>query len=519
MSEKKHIDRLFQEKFKDFEVAPKEQVWKNIEHSLKPVEVKKTAVFPLWYKIAGVAAILALVFFVGNWFSGDFNETKVVHTDEETQTEVQQPIENDAESPINAIVIEENNRETTNQNRDEKNRKESSGSFNNTIKTNNISEKQEVQAPIVSTEYEDKDVSKEKEASLVASEQVDEVDQTNMKQVSRSPQTEKVELVANSTRPQKQKSILAKPDQNDFVDKQEKRQEGFVLNALDEPAEDSKTTTRTGEKTSLISNKKKSLVEFASLKEQQEENPDSSTENAVAATSKWQISPFAAPIYYSSFGGGNAVDPSLAQNNSTGGTTMAYGINFSYKVSDRLKIRSGVSQVSMNYHVNDIAFASAIQPSALKNVAYNSTAASLEIVSKYNVVNKTNSLLGTTNSLTSGTLNQQYGFIEVPLELEYVLIDKKFGLSIIGGASTLFLNENDIAIKSRNGVTNIGEANNINQVSFSTNIGLGLGYDITKEFEISLEPMFKYQVNTFSENLNDFKPYYLGIYTGVSFKF
>ena len=35
MKEKKNIDRLFQEKFKDFEHTPKEDVWKNIAEKLK----------------------------------------------------------------------------------------------------------------------------------------------------------------------------------------------------------------------------------------------------------------------------------------------------------------------------------------------------------------------------------------------------------------------------------------------------------------------------------------------------
>jgi len=31
--------------------------------------------------------------------------------------------------------------------------------------------------------------------------------------------------------------------------------------------------------------------------------------------------------------------------------------------------------------------------------------------------------------------------------------------------------------------------------------------------------MFKYQLNTFSKNDGGFKPYYLGVYTGLNFRF
>jgi len=67
MSNKKHIDRLFQEKFKDFEASPPKRVWKNIEQELK--KDKKRRVIPLlWYKTAGLAAAIALLIFLGNTF-------------------------------------------------------------------------------------------------------------------------------------------------------------------------------------------------------------------------------------------------------------------------------------------------------------------------------------------------------------------------------------------------------------------------------------------------------------------
>ena len=67
--------------------------------------------------------------------------------------------------------------------------------------------------------------------------------------------------------------------------------------------------------------------------------------------------------------------------------------------------------------------------------------------------------------------------------------------------------------------THIGEANNINQISYSTNIGLGFNYNISKSFNFNFEPTFKYQLNAFSNDSGNFKPYIIGVYTGFSFKF
>ena len=65
----------------------------------------------------------------------------------------------------------------------------------------------------------------------------------------------------------------------------------------------------------------------------------------------------------------------------------------------------------------------------------------------------------------------------------------------------------------------MGEANNINDVNLSTNIGFGLNYNFSPTLQLNLEPMFKYQLNTFTQTSGNFQPYSIGIYTGLSFKF
>ena len=50
MNSDKKLDRLFQEKLRDLEVAPPDMVWKNIESRLN--EDRERRVFPIWFKIA-----------------------------------------------------------------------------------------------------------------------------------------------------------------------------------------------------------------------------------------------------------------------------------------------------------------------------------------------------------------------------------------------------------------------------------------------------------------------------------
>ncbi len=118
-----------------------------------------------------------------------------------------------------------------------------------------------------------------------------------------------------------------------------------------------------------------------------------------------------------------------------------------------------------------------------------------------------------------GYINQEMGYLEMPVELTYALLDKKFGIKIIGGFSTLLLQDNAVNAVSDNRSTFLGEANNLNDVHFSTNFGIGLKYGFMKSFEFNVEPTFKYQLNTFSSDAGNFKPYVFGIYSGVSYKF
>ncbi len=111
------------------------------------------------------------------------------------------------------------------------------------------------------------------------------------------------------------------------------------------------------------------------------------------------------------------------------------------------------------------------------------------------------------------------GYYELPMEVSYAVLDKKFGINLIGGFSTLFLNENTISLVSTQSNIELGEAKNLSQVHFSTNVGLGFKYQITKSFQINVEPMVKYQLITFSYNSGDFKPLFIGLYSGISYGF
>jgi hypothetical protein len=72
MKENKNIERLFQEKFKDFEVQPPQDAWATIEKRLNEKK-KKRRVIPIWFKVSGIAASLVLGFFLYNFVQNSFS--------------------------------------------------------------------------------------------------------------------------------------------------------------------------------------------------------------------------------------------------------------------------------------------------------------------------------------------------------------------------------------------------------------------------------------------------------------
>ena len=131
--------------------------------------------------------------------------------------------------------------------------------------------------------------------------------------------------------------------------------------------------------------------------------------------------------------------------------------------------------------------------------------------------------LGSGNELSkssvSGEINQSLEYFELPIEMKYSLYDKKLGLNLVGGFSTLILSDNSVSMVTQNSITDLGDANNLNDLNFSGNIGVDLDYKISKSWYLNVSPMFKYQFNTYSDNAGNFRPYYFGLYSGLNYKF
>lgn len=243
-------------------------------------------------------------------------------------------------------------------------------------------------------------------------------------------------------------------------------------------------------------------------------------ENAVASAkiNRWQISTNVAPVYFNSASNGSPIEGQFAENSKSYENNLSVGIGVQYAVNKKLAVRTGVNKVTLGYGTNDVVFFGALNSTGVSNLSSSNSSSHIEVISANNATGL-KPFEDNLQNTESGVLNQRMGYYEVPLELSYALVNRKFGVQIIGGLSTLFLNENSVSVQSVTTTMSLGKANNLNQVHFSGNAGLGFRYQFWNSFEAHFEPTLKYQFNTFSRDAGNFKPYFVGLYSGISFKF
>ncbi len=538
---KKKLDELFQERFKDFEQMPDDKVWKAIEASL---DKKKRRLIPLWWKLGGVAAVLMVAWMVINPFtnsSEDNTPITEIESENKDSFEEKSSKKDNAIRPLNTNEPQLTNTETNSSEKDTLKRNEDYPSKNaasnpkNDLKLNAVP-RGERESQVTSTQQEKSKKIKSKELTPVRGTEVATTpDNVLKKGVGQEDSPQHLNKISQEELVQQDsisKSIINKSEEEMVVQRegplntekdigQEIEDTAVVQN--DEKQNDVKPGDDINEE-----GQKKSI--FDEIEKQEEELVVEGT-----IQKRWSIGPSIAPVYFDAFGEGSPVNPIFVSNTKSGETNLSYGLSVTYDINGRLSIRSGLHKVDYGYDTRDIEFASSLDGAVteqLDNIDYATTAGNLVVRS--NMGDNTLSVdSGSENAFDpafdfngdnastprAGAMTQQFGYLEVPLELNYNLIDSKIGLNLIGGLSSLFLVDNSVSLRSGNETTQIGKANNINNVNFSTNIGLGIDYNFTSKVKLNIEPIFKYQLNTFSEVDGTFNPFSVGIYSGLTFKF
>lgn len=496
MNYKKHIDRLFQERLKEFEVVPNDAIWESIKLKLHEKK-RKRRVIPLWWQMAGVAAILALLFTIGNSIFNDgldnkTNNQPVVNTETKVDSSVPPP-PSDSNIILNNfkdenVVTTEPNNETPSTSINGISVSKITNKSTSIAKTQNNSKNGD-RIQKSNTEVNQALINPKNESKIASNTKV--VDATNYVDQTKSDQGK----INNSQKHKESEALIGNPE-NDI--------KSYVTN-IDSKNENTRDASQ---------NIKNAIAQVNNIDEKEESEK----------LSRWNISTNVAPVYFNIWGKGSSLDAQFVNNSKSGEINMSYGINGSFAFNKKLKIRAGINKVDLGYNTNNVIVYKGTGIASISSVSRGKNNINFIAGSESTVVlsaqNLSYSMVPNTLAVnTNSSLAQELGFIEVPFEIEYAILNKKIGVNIISGFSTFFLDKNNIYSNISGEKILIGEAQNINDTSYSANFGLGLNYNVSEKIKLNLEPMFKYQINTFQNTSGDFQPYFIGIYTGLSYKF
>lgn len=539
MKEQKNIERLFQEKFKDFEAIPPQNSWDIIASRLNEKKKKKRVV-PFWFQLSGIAASLIILgTLIWNYQSENDvliqdNNNTVVSEDANIKTN------NTENSGITSSESNELNQNTSEKNKLEENINQNKVNTNSITKSKNaivfdsksnkksnstISSFTNSNGNIVDNNKGNK-VSKNKKNTAknnaITASNDELIDNKNVFNNSNNKN-----LVTN----QKEKSIDKTNNKNINSDKidaffEKDNKETTLTNNTNNDLKENNGSNTIIAPTEIIIKDSTLVAKIAEeknpLEELLAEKEEGKNEDEKEKRSKWAISSNAAPVYFNSMAEGSSLDQQFESNAKNYSTTLSYGIGGSYMVSNKVSIRTGINNINLSYSTNDVIYQTKLNSVINNNVptiSRNSNGSNVTFSSKNNIQNTLNGDVENVTINNSGSIKQDLSYIEVPIELSYKIVDKKFGIEVIGGMSTLFLNNNTISLVTNGMEMNVGKANNLNNIHFSSNVGLGFKYSFWKNFNANFQPMFKYQINTFSENSGNFKPYFIGLYSGISFSF
>ena len=256
---------------------------------------------------------------------------------------------------------------------------------------------------------------------------------------------------------------------------------------------------------------------------------------------KWGVGTQVSPIYsYRNLevAGASAASASYYNDVEEGIVSYAGGLSVHYAPLKRLSVQSGLYYSSMGMKVGNAYYASmdskesfldqtsTIQASINNSTGIIETQQGLDYAYAANPVPQggmdlsSQSLRANTSVVPTGEILQQFEYLELPLILRYRVVDRKLGFHLLGGLSSNFLVGNSAYYREDGNKEPIGTTGNLRPVNYSSVVGLGVDYSITRRFHINLEPTFRYYLNSINTgSLIKSHPYTIGFFTGLLYTF
>ena len=262
---------------------------------------------------------------------------------------------------------------------------------------------------------------------------------------------------SKSTVIEEQNNFEETSNSEDSYTKQSSKNFKRYLNQDDKSKEDAKETMLVDSQT-LIDSVQKSTENKLNELENRVKHKDSIEISEI----KWSIFVNSSLAYYD--GLGKAFSNQISLN---------YGIYFTYLPSNTLSFRVGANKLN------------------LKQTSLNSSNENIE---------------------------QEVSYLELPLELKFVVIDRKIKTSAIGGVSYLILEDAMISKMVNNSIFTTANKSDFTDSTISFNMGMEFQTKLFDQFYFNVEPFVKYYFNPYKLK-TDFNPFTIMIIGGIEYKF
>ncbi len=221
--------------------------------------------------------------------------------------------------------------------------------------------------------------------------------------------------------------------------------------------------------------------------------------------------------------------------------TYSGGVNVNYSSGNRFSVRTGIYYLRLGQGIDNVRAYSAmadlssdyknsnteilVSNSVGKIEGKSSSSGALRQIENppgttLTVTNEVTSSMDFSSELTNLKVEQTWEYLEVPLLVEYKLIDKTIDMLFVTGVSANFLVGNQVDAIDGSERFDIGKTENLNPVNYSGTLGLGFAYDFASRLSVSLEPNFRYYFNPINNSgIFDHHPYAFGFSTGINYTF
>ncbi|WP_284651476.1 hypothetical protein [Flavobacterium terrisoli] len=510
MENKKDIGKAISDKLSSLDKTPRENVWSGISYELQKKKKRRFAFFFFWTKAIGLLLIGA----IAAWYVYDQNggfdsalpnnskESIIVngndgYTNTEKSGDGNTNTTNAAEGNTetdghklgadnNTVADSENAIDNKNSNRTKNN----AGKESNNTKYNSVNGKnKKTNAKAGKSNNSKSNYSKATKNTQGTK---------NKGKLSKAKANQLAKAGTKKSAKNGQKQSKAETDLSSLKETKTTTDNTTLFDptSLQNNASADKTAEINSKKTdSLVASKKENKKK--TLKPEEKKEKDSTKTDP--GFTKFYVDTFVSPTHYGYFSNFSTLDKDLNANATSTDIEMNYGFGLSYQLTEKVLIRIGYSRIKLNYTTKDAI----IDTANYSGIKY-----------KPGINNQ--SILAASNGAETMDITQNITYTEIPLEMRYRFLDKKFGMHAIVGFSFVIRNDDTVTIKTDNGYTqNIGRTKGLLETSVSTNIGFGVDYKIFNKTTFFLEPTLNYQAISFEKS--DYKPYYFGLHIGFRY--